>query len=266
MTVILFITGRKGGTAKSTLARNLADGCAREGLRTIVVDADSQHTLTYTMQVAPVDALMTLLTEDTAEWADLLIQVPEAFSGGERDYFYLLPTYEGLAQIEGQAGIQERVYERFSELYGFVDVVIVDGSPGASNLHAGFYQVANAILLPCQPELESILGLNATLNHLYTIEQTAPVGAVMGIVPTQFDARQTVHQVNHGFLLKHYADKYTVFKPVRDMAIWRESAQNRQSIYQVAECSKSHNQRRMAKIAAAEIQPILDAIVKAVKS
>ncbi len=265
MTVITALMGNKGGITKTTLVRNLADGCARAGLRTIVIDADPQHTLTMTMQVEPVDALKTLLEDDRVEWGDLLVPVPEAFSGCQHEYFYILPTFEGLEQIEKEPGIPDRTYERFQELQGYADVVIVDTSPGRSNIHAGFYQVADGVLLPCQCELESILGLGATLNHLYTIGQTAPVAQVLGIVPNQFDARQTTHQINYSFLLEQYSHRYPVFKPLRDMSIWRDAVQKRQSIYQLAD-SKHYSERQKAKIAIAEMQPVLDTILKAVKS
>ena len=265
MTTIISVMGNKGGTAKSTLVRNLADGCARAGLRTIVVDADPQHTLTITMQIQPVDALLALLdTGQQVEWSDVLCEVPEAFSGSPREFFYLLPTFEGLANIEHQAGLPERIYERFQELTGYADIVLVDTSPGRSNIHAGFYQVSQGVLLPCQCELESILGLGATLNHLYTIGQTAPVGEVIGIIPTLFDASITTHQVNYGFLLEQYK-RYPIFKPLREMSIWKDAAQNRQSIYQMSE-SKHYYQRQKAKVAVAELQPVLDAILKMVNT
>lgn len=263
MTIIVAVMGNKGGISKSTLVRNLADGCAREGLKTIAVDADSQHTLTYTMQVQPVDGFMTLMTDDRVEWSDVLVPVPATFSGCQHEYLYILPTYEGQAQIESQPGLVDNIYDRFKELQGYVDVVLVDTSPGRSNVHAGFYQVADYVLLPCQPELESIMGLTATLNHLYTIGQSAPVGTVMGIVPNQFNGNQTVHQNNYNFLLEHYGSRYTLFKPIRDMAIWRDAAQKRQSIYALAD---QKDYRPKAKQAIGELQPILDTIVKAARA
>lgn len=265
MTIFIGFMGNKGGIAKSTLARNLADGCARAGLRVIAVDADPQFTLSYTMQVDPVDALTTLLTDPEAEWRDLLVPVPEDFSGCAHEYFYMLPTYEGQAQIESLAGLPERIYERFQELQGYVDVVIVDASPGRSNIHAGLYQVLDYVILPCQPELESIMGLASTLNHLYTVGQSAPVAQVMGIATNQFNAAQTTHQINYGFILQQYGQRYNVFRPIRDMAIWRDAVQNRRSIYHLTE-NKISGVRQKAKVAAAELQPILDMIVKAAKS
>jgi chromosome partitioning protein len=265
MTLIVTFNMRKGGTMKTTLVRNLADGCARAGLKTIVVDADSQHTLTMTMRVNPVDALTTLLTDDTVEWGDVLAEVPEEFSGAQREYFYLLPTFDGQQAIENQAGIPDRIYERFQELRGYADVVLVDTSPGAGNIHAGFYQVSDGIFLPCLCELESVLGLTATLNHLYTISQSAPVAPVMGIIPNHFDASEMVQQINHKYIVDHYAQYGRIFNPIRDKTIWRNASQNRQSVYRMTE-HKSYNIRKEAKIAVAELQPILDTILKAVQA
>lgn len=265
MTIFVGIMGNKGGISKTSMARNLAEGCARAGLRVIAVDADPQYTLTYTMQTEPMDSFSTLLTDEEAEWRDLLVPVPEDFSGCAHEYFYILPTYEGQVQIEGLTGLPERMYERFQELRGYVDVVIVDASPGRSNVHAGLYQVLDYVILPCQPELESIMGLSATLNHLYTIGQSAPVAHVMGIAPNQFNAAQTTHQINYSFILEQYSKRYTVFRPIRDMAIWRDAVQKRQSIYRLTD-SKFYSERQKAKVAAAELQPVLDTIVKAARA
>lgn len=265
MTIFVGFMGNKGGIAKSSLARNVAEGCARAGLRVVAIDTDPQFTLTYTMQVEPMDSLTALLTDEEAEWRDLLVPVPEDFSGCAHEFFYLLPTYEGQAQIESLPGLPERMYERFQELRGYADVVIVDASPGRNNVHAGLYQTLDYVILPCQPELESIMGLAATLNHLYTIGQTAPVAQVLGIAPNQLIASQTTHQINYGFILEQYRNHYPVFKPIRDMAIWRDAVQVRRSIYRLMD-SKLYNERQKARVAVAELQPVVDAIVKAARA
>ena len=57
------ITNRKGGCGKSKTAASLGVGLARHGKKTLIIDADSQHSLTISMGVAEPDKLpVTLAT------------------------------------------------------------------------------------------------------------------------------------------------------------------------------------------------------------
>ena len=47
----IVITNRKGGTGKSTTAANLGIGLARQGKRVLIIDADSQNSLTISLGV-----------------------------------------------------------------------------------------------------------------------------------------------------------------------------------------------------------------------
>lgn len=53
---LLVLTGGKGGTGKTTLARNLAAAAAREGLAVAVLDTDEQRTLSRWHQRRPSNA------------------------------------------------------------------------------------------------------------------------------------------------------------------------------------------------------------------
>ena len=49
---ILVVTARKGGCGKSMTAASLGVGLARQGKKTLIIDADNQHSLTVSMGVA----------------------------------------------------------------------------------------------------------------------------------------------------------------------------------------------------------------------
>jgi len=54
---ILVVTARKGGCGKSMTAASLGVGLARQGKKTLIIDADNQHSLTVSMGVSEPDSL-----------------------------------------------------------------------------------------------------------------------------------------------------------------------------------------------------------------
>jgi cellulose biosynthesis protein BcsQ len=263
MTVKIMVGGRKGGTGKTTVAKNLAAGCARAGLTTLLVDADGQANATSGMQVAPYDGFKALVLDD-ADWADLLRPVPEDFAGVQG--MFVLPSHMGQKQVEENADSIPAIVERFAELDGQIDVVIVDTSPGATNAHIGLYYACDYIVLPVQCVMESILSLDDMMIFLENAKKTgAAVGyqtaSFLGIVPNMLNASTNVHKTNHGFIQGQYFQRVTVFRPMRDLTVWQQASQYRTSIWHLADVG-SHRERRDAKIAGMELQPLLNAVLK----
>ena len=68
---VLVVTNRKGGCGKSTTCANLGIGLARQGKRVLVIDADSQHSLTVSMGVKEPEklpiTLSTIISDIVAE-------------------------------------------------------------------------------------------------------------------------------------------------------------------------------------------------------
>jgi len=53
----LVVTNRKGGCGKSTICVNLGIGLAKQGKRVLIIDADSQRSLTISLGVKEPDNL-----------------------------------------------------------------------------------------------------------------------------------------------------------------------------------------------------------------
>ena len=64
MCKIIAIGNQKGGTAKSTTACNLGIGLVREGQRVLLIDADSQGSLTASLGYREPDSLDYTLATD----------------------------------------------------------------------------------------------------------------------------------------------------------------------------------------------------------
>lgn len=268
MTITITIMGRKGGITKSTLAVNIAAGCARAGLRTLLIDADGQGNATESMRIKREDGFYALVLED-AEFNDVIRPVSSEFAGGEYE-LYCLPSADGMQAVEKHSETPTIVYERFQELRGVMDVVIVDTSPGITEVHSAMYYTSDYVLLPTLCEFASIKSLGTTLSYLryaetLGAEQGLPVADVLGIVPNRFSASEKVQQVNlgviHGKYGKRHGGPYEIFPPMRNLTVWNQAAQLRQCI-QAYQLTDDYNARRQARVATAEIQPLVQRVIE----
>lgn len=265
MTKIFSLIGRKGGITKTTLSVNLAAGCARAGLKTLLVDADGQGNASTYVRLQPHDAFHSLVLGD-AEFADVLKPVPVDFHG--QGDLWLLSSWNLQQQVEGNKETPSRIYDRFSELEGVFDVVIVDTSPGTTEVHAGFYYTSDYVLLPTVCDFMSIKSLESTFSYLAKAAEEGaaagfPVAEILGIIPNRFAGAQKVQQANVGYLRGRYDQQFTVFPFLRDLTVWLQAAQFKQSIFCYAPAD-DYGARRQARMAAAELSPVLDSIVNRV--
>lgn len=263
-TTFVAIAGRKGGITKSTLAKNLAAGCALAGLRTVLVDADGQGNASSGVRVTPHDAFHSLIVGDL-EFQDVLVRIPDEFTGQALDLF-LLSAFNGQQAVEKHPDASTLIYERFQELRGWADVVIVDTSPGITDVHTGFYFVSDFILLPTLCEMDSILSLDTMIDFLNRAKEAGAkdglsVAQILGIVPNRFDKSQSVHKVNVGYIRGRYDRQYHIFDPITDLAVWVQAAQVRESIYRFAHTG-TWGEKRKAQRAINELKPVLDVILK----
>lgn len=272
MTTIISVMGRKGGITKSTIAKNLAAGAARAGLRTILIDADSQHNAYDGLGIAApaYDGLKALVEDDTADWSDLLLSVPASFTGMETTAFHVLPTADGQIAIDERKDTPTRLYNRLQELTGYIDIVIVDTGPGATNVHVGLYYASTAILLPALCDIDSALSPEKTIGYLEQARRAGefagyPPARILGIVPNMLDASEIVQQVNSGFIKGRYHERYPVFAPISKKTVWKQAAQLRRSIYALAD-DGLYSERKAARLARNEFEPIMRAALDLMKA
>ncbi|RMG87922.1 MAG: ParA family protein [Chloroflexi bacterium] len=258
-TMIISVIGRKGGIGKTTITINLGAGLARAGLKVLVVDADGQGNATTGMRHKRMDGLLGLLLKGS-DYLDVLLPVDHEFTGDKNAIMACLPSSDGLFEAESHPQTPQRIVDMLSDLRGAFDVILVDTSPGLNNIHAGLFFGSDYILLPTLTQPDSIRSLGTTIGYLNQIEHAAsmPAAKILGILPNQFDASQKVQQVNYGWLCGKY-DYLTVFPPMRSLTAWVQASHLRRSIYARMSAS-DYNERRQARAAAAELQPVVDAV------
>jgi chromosome partitioning protein len=152
------VVNLKGGSGKTTTALCLAVGMARHGLRTLLVDADSQG-----------NASMTMLDGGTAEpptLGNVLLGqggADEAIWPTRIDGLDLLPADQRLADaallLADQLGREHRLRVALERIEGSYDVVVVDCPPQMSLVTVNVLAAVGELIVPCDAGIYSVAGL-----------------------------------------------------------------------------------------------------------
>lgn len=256
MSTVFAISGFKGGIGKSTVATNLAARCAREGLATLLVETDGQGNASQAMRVKPHNAFYELM--HGAEPESVIVSVPASFHGAGD--LCLISAFNLQQEIESDPNTPMGVIQRFHELRQLADVIIVDTSPGNTEVHAGLYYAADYLIMPTLCDFLSTRSLATTFSHLNNAIAASQgtgyrVAQVLGIVPNKFQAREDVQQANNKKLHDDYEPTYKVYGFIRDLTAWRQASQLRHSIY---EYEHHADKPRSVRIAAKELDPVFE--------
>jgi len=191
----IIITNRKGGTGKSTTCVNLGIGLARQGKSVLLIDADSQSSLTISLGVTESDKLpftlalvmSHIINEMEYDPADGIINHAEGVD--------ILPANNSLAKMElelatllvGRETVLRQYIETMKPLY---DYVIVDTAPTLGLLTVNALAAADSVIIPVTPKFLDAKGLEMLLKTISQIKrQINPALEIGGILLTMVDSR-----------------------------------------------------------------------------
>ena len=190
----ILVAARKGGVGKTTTTVSLGIGLAREGNRVLLIDADSQHSLTASLGVREPEkckvTLSTVISEIIGECGiDTTAGIIRHTEGVD-----FLPSNNTLAGIElvlapliGRESILRQYIEKMKPLY---DYIIIDTAPTLDLLTINALAAADSVIIPICPKFLDALGLEQLLKAVAQIRrQINPLLAVECILLTMADRR-----------------------------------------------------------------------------
>ena len=242
---MITLLNEKGGVGKTTQAIHIAAGLAVMGQRVVLVDADAQGHATISFGLVKEPGLYDLLVRD-AEFNSILRTVarerycyPGEVSGGA---LYVVPSNVETRSIAGGVGDDLWLFqERFAELEGLIDVVVVDTSPTPSLLHGLIYMATDYLIYPTELANLSIDGLAESIRHKAKANlsrQARGLGEikVLGIQPTMY-RKTDVQDYNLQELLKTF--KQQVWPTLPQRTVWEERAEARKAVWTYRPKSKA---------------------------
>jgi len=194
----------KGGVGKTTTSANVASCLAHFGFRVLVIDADSQGSISTTLGY-------NISTPDLVHVGTLLERISRGVPSGIRDA--VVPIYEGgmldlipaditlaneawMYSASARESLFSRLMKKEAEFFNEYDAVIVDCAPGTSLLATSMMAASDIVTAVVTPEPQALLGLFGLESNLREINEvlrdpSSPVS--MHIVTNRFSQSYGAH-------------------------------------------------------------------------
>lgn len=201
MKVITFLQ-EKGGVGKSTLASHFAAALALRGHTVIGVDTDPQGHFTSAFGLDKRPDFYNLCVRE-ATWKEVSRLVhPDVYSPREKQAagkLYCVSSNHEVYSTAANMSKQSIIRQRFAQMEGRADYLIVDTSPTPSTLHEAIVAGTDYVLIPTECEAFSAMeGLPESLAHTGNVREAwlkrgRDMAQIMGILPNKYDSRAVLH-------------------------------------------------------------------------
>ena len=195
------IANQKGGVGKTTTTISLGAALAELGARVLLVDMDSQGTLSVALGVNGVDlTVYDVLRDADLSIADTLIPTVTRCD--------LAPSNIHLAGAEvelmSEPGREFILKNKLVPVEKRYDYIILDCPPSLGVLTLNALTAAREVLIPVQSHYLAFRGMQLLLSTISKVKgRLNPDLEVMGILPTFYD-RRTRHSREVGEQLREY--------------------------------------------------------------
>ena len=196
MCKVIAVGNQKGGVGKSTTTGNLGIGLAMQGKKVLLIDADSQGSLTASLGYEQPDEMEETLA-NVLEMINERQTVPEGYGILHHDEGVdLLPSNIELSGVEfflEKALSRETLLRRYiNQIKENYDYILIDCMPSLSLITMNAFTCADTILIPVQAAYLPYKGLEQLFLTLQNVRDALnPDITVEGILLTMVDIRTT---------------------------------------------------------------------------
>ena len=205
MARVIAIANQKGGVGKTTTTISLGAALRLLGARVLLVDMDSQGTLSIALGVHGVKrTVYDVLRDVELGMEEILITTN---TGCE-----LAPSNIHLAGAEveliNEPGREFILKGKLASVDGLYDYILLDCPPSLGVLTLNAFTAADEVLIPVQAHYLAYRGMQLLLNTISKVKGRLNPGLeVMGILPTYYDRRTRHSREVAEQLREHYGDK-----------------------------------------------------------
>ncbi len=191
---VIAISNQKGGVGKTTTTLNLGVGLSLEGKKVLLIDADSQGSLTISLGIKNPDELQTSLATvmQSIVNGDDLPSDMGIFH--HKEGVDLIPSNIELSALEvGLFNTMSREYvlkNCLDSVKSNYDYILIDCMPSLGMMTINALVAADSVIIPTQPSFLSTKGLNLLIRSISMVRrQINPELKIDGILMTMVDSR-----------------------------------------------------------------------------
>ncbi len=186
---VIAIANQKGGVAKTTTTHNLGVALAAQGKRVLMIDLDSQASLTISVGLEPLEVEQTIVDVLRKEGLPLMECVQRL-----NDQLHIVTSIIDLAPMEmellsraSREKILDRALQPVREQYDFI---LIDCPPQLSILTINALSCADGVLIPVKTDYLAYRGLTQLQDSIQEIQELINPGLkVIGVIATLYDTR-----------------------------------------------------------------------------
>ena len=193
---VISVVNQKGGVGKTTTTINLGAALAELGRRVLLIDFDSQASMTTGLGIKP--------SQLKEQYGSIWYLLNDSHSGIQN--FILKSNVPGLDFVRGHEDLaaaeaafvteiakEHKLRKILAPVLDQYDDILIDCSPSLGTLTINALTASNGVLIPMECEYFAVLGLSLVKKTIEKIrENTNPNLVIDGILATMFD-RKTGH-------------------------------------------------------------------------
>ena len=201
---VIAIANQKGGVAKTTTTHNLGVALAAQGKRVLMIDLDSQASLTISVGLEPLEVEQTIVDVLRKEGLPLMECVQRL-----NDRLHIVTSIIDLAPMEmellsraSREKILDRALRPVREQYDFI---LIDCPPQLSILTINALSCADGVVIPVKTDYLAYRGLTQLQDSIQEIQELINPGLkVLGVIATLYDTRVADDREILALLRKEY--------------------------------------------------------------
>ena len=214
---VIAISNQKGGVTKSTSSVQLAAALTKIGNKVLVVDADSQATLTKNLgfkepgmiSETVCDVFQKFISDEEIEPEFAILPHQEGFDLTPSD-IHLAGVELSLVNVMNRERILKEYIDMERERY---DYILIDCPPALGMITINAFAASDSVIIPAEADLTSADGLQELIKTIFKVrKQINPGLEIEGILLTKVDLRTSYAKEMRELLKSTYGERIYFFE------------------------------------------------------
>lgn len=232
--IIITIANQKGGVGKTTTAVTLADGLARDGMHTLLIDLDAQGNVADALGMDSGHELYDWLVKENGCLVQAKQNLKLIRSDKQTELLKMVLTgmdFREMVLINALIKLEKQI-EEFEKVS--LDYVIIDCAPSVDVLQTAALVAADYLIIPTKLDQFSIKGVKEMLKSLAAVRTASPSKCELaGILPTFYDLVTVESHIQLMNLAAAFAKK--VWLPIKTDTKCRVANREGKTLWQVGD-------------------------------